>query len=99
VPVPAPKDDRAALEREQDELPLVVGEVARAADSAGSEAAGIGSDEVGRKVDAYMGATTGFYLTSRRKRHALHSVRQDYGEVVYVFNRGGEGSVLGLVGG
>jgi hypothetical protein len=37
--------------------------------------------------------------TIRRKRHALHSVRQDYGEVVYVFNRGGEGSVLGLVGG
>ena len=97
--MPAPKDDRAALERERDELPLVVGEVARAADSAGSEAAGRGSDEVGRKVDAYTGATTGFHLTSRRKRHALHSVRQDYGEVVYVFNRGGEGNVLGLVGG
>jgi hypothetical protein len=68
-------------------------------DSAGSEAAGRGSDEVGRKVDAYTGATPGSYLASRRKRHALHSVRQDYGEVVYVFNRGGEGSVLGLVGG
>jgi len=36
---------------------------------------------------------------SRRKRHALHSVRQDYGKVVYVFNRGGDGSLLGLVGG
>jgi hypothetical protein len=30
--------------------------------------------------------------------HALHSVRQDYGEIVYVFNRAGDGSALGLVG-
>ena len=99
VTCPAHTAGDLEISRERDELPLVVGEVARAADSAGSEAAGIGSNEVGRKVDAYTGATTGFHLTSRRKRHALHSVRQDYGEVVYVFNRGDEGSVLDLVGG
>jgi signal transduction histidine kinase len=29
-------------------------------------------------------------LTSRRTRHALHSVRQDHREVVYVFNRGAD---------
>jgi hypothetical protein len=55
---------------------------------------------LGDSLDAHTGATTtDFDSTSRRKRHALHSVRQDYREVVCVFHRGHEGSVLDLVGG
>ena len=51
------------------------------------------------RVDAHTGATTDVCLMSRRKRHALHSVRQDYGEVVYLLYRASEGCVLGMVGG
>src|SRR6266849_661710 len=45
-----------------------------------------------------LAALSCFDLTNRRD-HALRSVRQAYGEAVYVFNRAGEGGVLGLVGG